>query len=309
MTDKTDELRQAADFVLSVPFNDSRWRFDSQTVAAIHGLARHYLTAHPADGDDLAPAEREIVNWCSTDRIGWLELCASQWNDIGTIRRVGSRFEFITGGSSGNEGVLSIMERNHVMWSMCWESSRRGGVTVMSAGDEDGDQPIDDGDSLIEAADTIVAMTKEKRQLQKLADGWRSEAERFQNQNADLTRELSALRAATNGDVWYYQGDGFDQPASLTCPVVMHAEQFRELMRTPPASDLEPITREWLSRIGFRTEGSWRMFFRGWPIMAKCREEITIWIGNTVTGWQGTTCKARGDVLKLLALLGAEVPQ
>ena len=43
--------------------------------------------------------------------------------------------------------------------------------------------------------------------------------------------ELMALRAAVNKDVWYWQGDGYDFPESLTCNVVMSASSLRDLLK------------------------------------------------------------------------------
>lgn len=44
-------------------------------------------------------------------------------------------------------------------------------------------------------------------------------------------RERAALPLQLrNGDVWHWQGDGYDFPDSLVCPVVMSAETLRELI-------------------------------------------------------------------------------
>lgn len=63
----------------------------------------------------------------------WLQFCASCWDEIyGRIRRYETEtargIEFITGGWSCNELVISTMEQNWMMWSLCWESSHRGGL-------------------------------------------------------------------------------------------------------------------------------------------------------------------------------------
>lgn len=42
--------------------------------------------------------------------------------------------------------------------------------------------------------------------------------------------KAKALEAATKGNVWHHQGDGEDHPESLTCHVVMDAEDYRKLM-------------------------------------------------------------------------------
>lgn len=48
-----------------------------------------------------------------------------------------------------------------------------------------------------------------------------------------LRRQVQALKAkdeAEFGNYWAWQGDGEDYPDSLTCPVVMSANQLRELL-------------------------------------------------------------------------------
>lgn len=53
-----------------------------------------------------------------------------------------------------------------------------------------------------------------------------------------LLREHASVcnDAGRGGDLWYWQGDGYDVPESITCPVVMSAGTLRELIAntTPP---------------------------------------------------------------------------
>ena len=53
---------------------------------------------------------------------------------------------------------------------------------------------------------------------------------------ADLDAARAQLRIVQAGreDVWHWQGDGRDDPASLSCPVVMSAETLRGLLAAPP---------------------------------------------------------------------------
>ena len=43
----------------------------------------------------------------------------------------GITYEISTGGWSGNEDIVRALQKNTLLWSMCWESSRRGGHHVL----------------------------------------------------------------------------------------------------------------------------------------------------------------------------------
>lgn len=77
---------------------------------------------------------------------------------------------------------------------------------------------------------TTCQQSDEVKHLTKSVEGWKAEANAVQARLHELQIEHMALRAATRGDVWCYQGDGTDFPESLTCPVVMTADEFRELL-------------------------------------------------------------------------------
>lgn len=46
-----------------------------------------------------------------------------------------------------------------------------------------------------------------------------------------LQNEVVALRRERQGEVWYYQGDGEDKLESLTCPVLIEAEDLRAIVQ------------------------------------------------------------------------------
>lgn len=48
---------------------------------------------------------------------------------------------------------------------------------------------------------------------------------------AELTSQLNMVRLYEQKEVWYWQGDGEDHLESLVCPVVINAEDLRELLR------------------------------------------------------------------------------
>lgn len=46
----------------------------------------------------------------------------------------------------------------------------------------------------------------------------------------ELRYQLSIVKTKIQ-DVWFFQGDGHDYPESLTCPVIMSADKFREITK------------------------------------------------------------------------------
>jgi len=62
---------------------------------------------------------------------GLLDLVAENTNWADRQIRVTSkrviRFEYHTGGWSGNEDVIDALRRNFLFWSLFWEKSTRGG--------------------------------------------------------------------------------------------------------------------------------------------------------------------------------------
>lgn len=47
------------------------------------------------------------------------------------------QYSLSTGGWSGNESIIAAMQRNHMMWSMCWLQSRRGGHYIFQIKNRD----------------------------------------------------------------------------------------------------------------------------------------------------------------------------
>jgi regulator of replication initiation timing len=54
---------------------------------------------------------------------------------------------------------------------------------------------------------------------------------------AKLVAENEALRRERNGEVWYWQGDEEDHLESLTCPVLIEANDLRELLERSKKSE------------------------------------------------------------------------
>ena len=74
----------------------------------------------------------KIASWSWVLEKDWLRFCASVWDcQYGSVRDQKEEgrwlMEFITGGWSENEAILSAMRMNHLLWKECWHSSYRGG--------------------------------------------------------------------------------------------------------------------------------------------------------------------------------------
>lgn len=85
--------------------------------------------------------------------------------------------------------------------------------------------------------DVAYHSDEEFQQVIKQRDGWHMEHDRTAAAKFEARRELATLRAAIENDFWIHMGDGTDHPESLTCRVVMTADQYRELMARPVISD------------------------------------------------------------------------
>jgi len=82
------------------------WRSDD--LAACLDYARAAWHWPDWVGEDLSPAEREIV-----------------------MAKDGERFvRFATGGWSGNESIIAALRANLVVWGVCWRLSARGGLHI-----------------------------------------------------------------------------------------------------------------------------------------------------------------------------------
>ncbi len=74
---------------------------------------------------------------------GLMDFVKEAWSDMGIIhedvlddsifkdRNGIDVYKLATGGWSGNEEIISALQRNAIFWSMHWESSHRGGLTIL----------------------------------------------------------------------------------------------------------------------------------------------------------------------------------
>ena len=69
-----------------------------------------------------------IKNWQMQD--GWHELMKyvrERWAYPDYFRSEGNTYFLSTTGWSGNEDLIQALNENFMFWSICWQSSRRGG--------------------------------------------------------------------------------------------------------------------------------------------------------------------------------------
>ena len=78
---------------------------------------------YPTD-DDLA----RIKAWPVSDCAGLFDFVQSIWSRYGDAAMEDGTLRLVTGGWSGNEDVINAMGENMMVWTMCWQSSHRGGL-------------------------------------------------------------------------------------------------------------------------------------------------------------------------------------
>ena len=72
---------------------------------------------------------QQIKNWPYNDFFGLMEFIIDDlgWDKHGWHKQEDGRYSMSCGGWSGNEEIISAMERNYIFWGQCWESSKKGG--------------------------------------------------------------------------------------------------------------------------------------------------------------------------------------
>ena len=93
------------------------------------------------DGYPTYKALNKIADWESEDSEGWFAFINEIWylgswgwsvvEEMDEIfKRPVKRIYISTAGWSGNEAIIMAMQKNRVLWSEHWYSSRRGGHFV-----------------------------------------------------------------------------------------------------------------------------------------------------------------------------------
>ena len=65
--------------------------------------------------------------WPTTDLRGAFEFARALWAYPDYFSSEGRTFSISTGGWSGNENIIGAMQDNLMLWTLCWQESRRGG--------------------------------------------------------------------------------------------------------------------------------------------------------------------------------------
>ena len=85
---------------------------------------------------DIYPSDeslKSIREWPHDNFPGLMDFVRDLWNysewGFQTDPFAGEYY-LSTGGWSGNEEIISSLQENGMFWSMCWESSRRGGHNI-----------------------------------------------------------------------------------------------------------------------------------------------------------------------------------
>jgi hypothetical protein len=99
---------------------------------------------------DGYPTEEELDRiraWPYEDYAGLLEFIGDNcwWpsRDSGGFKRLsGGRYRLATGGWSGNEEVIAVLEQNIMFMPLCWKSSHRGGLHIFEVPEIEPDDPL-----------------------------------------------------------------------------------------------------------------------------------------------------------------------
>lgn len=88
-------------------------------------------TKQPEFCGDGYPTEstcQAIREWPYSDLPGLFDFMQAAWSYPTLFTPDGSGgYRISTGGWSGNEGLIDAMQENVMAWSLCWQSSKRGG--------------------------------------------------------------------------------------------------------------------------------------------------------------------------------------
>lgn len=79
------------------------------------------------DGYPTDEALQRIADWPYQGAAGMLEFVRGLWSYPNFWTQEDDKLSVSTGGWSGNESLISAMQKNVGFWHLCWYSTRRGG--------------------------------------------------------------------------------------------------------------------------------------------------------------------------------------
>jgi len=90
-------------------------------------------------------------------------------------------------------------------------------------------QPMKAESGVYSVYEVVVCLSDEVKRLQSIID-----------HQVNLQDELTAHRAYARGEYWAWQGDEYDHPESLVCPVLISAKSLRKILAkaAPPTPKL-----------------------------------------------------------------------
>lgn len=69
-----------------------------------------------------------IAKWPHGDYTALMNSIQPYFADYGRMYHMNGEWTLVTGGWSGCEEIISALQENHLFWSICWQSSVRGGL-------------------------------------------------------------------------------------------------------------------------------------------------------------------------------------
>lgn len=83
-----------------------------------------------SDGYPTNEALKKLSSWTRLDMEGALDFAKELWCWPDYVMKEDNEYSFMTGGHSGNEAIISALNKNVSLHATCWMRSERGGKHV-----------------------------------------------------------------------------------------------------------------------------------------------------------------------------------
>lgn len=116
---------------------------------------------------------RKITNWDYQDLFGLMKYIELLWSTMGRFSQKGDCYELATGGWSGNEKIIDVLQKHEMFWTLAWQRSERGGLFVFKIPTIEGrEQPLTgkQGLDLFKAAKEAVKEPDDSEEVHALVD-------------------------------------------------------------------------------------------------------------------------------------------